>query len=234
MIMKLSYWIFVTFLFMVFSCQEVKEVVGGECHMQSPVNIISGGSLKSNHKVLVHYQKSKERVANLGHTVEIEYDSGSYLTYDGLDYQFKQFHFHTPSEHLVNGEKFDMELHIVHTYEENGEGPQYLVIGILFKEGEENDFLNTFLDVIPKEEGEVFVTNKIYIDATALIPNELHEFYNYRGSLTTPPYTESVNWILLKKIRSASKKQIERIKKVEGKNDRNAQILYDRVVEEVN
>ncbi len=221
------------------SCGYVKEGVQElstiNCHMQSPVNIIPGSGVASSHQILVHYQTSKERVANLGHTVEVEYDSGSYVTYDGRSYQFKQFHFHTPSEHMVNSEHYAMEMHIVHTLEKEGqEEPEYLVIGVFFDEGENSEFLDSFLGVVPSEEGEVFESADTYVNAAEVVPESLQDFYNYRGSLTTPPYTETVNWVVLKEIRTASAKQIEQIKSIEGDNARRVQVLYNRVIEEVN
>ncbi len=216
------------------ACGQVKELATVNCHMQSPVNIVPGEGVGSSHQVLVHYETSKEKVANLGHTVEVEYDSGSYVTYDGMDYQFKQFHFHTPSEHMVSGASYDMEMHIVHTNQREGvETPDYLVIGILFMKGDESDFLNTFIDVIPEKEGEVFESEKKTVNAAEVIPEQLEDFFNYRGSLTTPPYSETVNWIVLKEPKTASTQQIEVMKAIEGNNARRVQFLYDRVIESV-
>ena len=215
--------------------EELQELSTINCHMQSPVNIVPGREIGASHKVLVHYQTSKERVANLGHTVRVEYDSGSYLTYDGKDYQFKQFHFHTPSEHQVAGVNYPMEMHIVHTNEKSGtKEPEYCVVAVFFIEGIESDFLNQFLDAIPTEKEDIFETVDKKVNAAIMIPDELHQFYNYRGSLTTPPFTESVNWIVLKQPKTASKDQLEKIKSIEGNNARRIQFLYDRVIEKVN
>lgn len=203
--------------------------------MQSPVNIVPGEGTEGKHQVFVYYQSSKEKIINLGHTIEVDYDSGSYVSYDGNEYQFKQLHFHTPSEHEISSDRFDMEMHIVHTFQgESQEEPQFLVIATLFKKGEEDLFISTFLDTVPENEGEVFESDKKIVDATEILPEELHDFYNYKGSLTTPPYTESVNWIVLKTIKEASSEQINKIKQFEGENARGAQILYDRVIENVN
>lgn len=214
------------------SAQELATV---NCHMQSPVNIVPGQEIGSSHKVLVHYESSSERVANLGHTVEVEYDSGSYITYDGIDYQFKQFHFHTPSEHQINAASYAMEMHIVHTYEGvESETPQYLVVGVFFMEGDESEFLASFLDAVPDQEGEVYESGDKVVNAAEMLPERLSDFYNYRGSLTTPPYTESVNWIVLKEPKKASSTQLSKIKQIEGENARGVQVLYDRVVESIN
>ena len=226
-------------LLLLASCNQVKEKTQElaivNCHMQSPVNIVPGEGDGSSHQVFVHYETSNEKIANLGHTVEVDYDSGSYVSYDGIDYQFKQFHFHTPSEHMVEGRDYAMEIHIVHTFQgQNEDTPQYLVIGLFFIEGEENVFLNSFLDAIPKKEGEIFETDKKSVNASEMIPEKLQDFFNYQGSLTTPPYTESVNWIVLKEPKTASAKQIKTIQGIEGQNARRVQFLYNRVVETVN
>ncbi|MEP2851043.1 MAG: carbonic anhydrase family protein [Ekhidna sp.] len=203
--------------------------------MQSPVNIIPEDGLSSNHKVIVHYKSSKEKVANLGHTVEVQYDSGSFISYDGKDYQFKQFHFHTPSEHLVRGFEYAMEMHVVHTYKApQDEESEYLVVAVFFEEGRSNNFLNSFFSTIPDEEGAVFESKNLTIDATEIMPENLSDFYNYRGSLTTPPFSESVNWIVLKNSRKASAEQISKIKNIEGENARRVQFLYDRKIESIN
>ncbi len=205
-----------------------------DCGMQSPVNIVPSATGEGSHTVIAHYQTSKEHVANLGHTVEVDYDSGSYLTFDGVDYDFRQFHFHTPSEHTLADKQFPLEMHVVHTYhKKDGKAPQYLVIGALFEEGPQSHFLSTFLSAIPQKEGEVFDSEQVHIDATEMIPEDLHGFYNYQGSLTTPPYTESVNWIILKEIKTASFEQIETFHKIEGDNARHVQALYNRKIQSV-
>lgn len=204
------------------------------CPMQSPVNIVSKTGKGNSHQVIVHYKTSKEHVANLGHTVEVDYDSGSYVSFDGLNYDFKQFHFHTPSEHTLDNNRYPLEMHIVHVNQtEEEKAPLYLVIGVFFELGKESHFLNTFLSAIPDEEGKITDSESVHIDATEMVPPSLHNFYNYRGSLTTPPYTESVNWIVLKEIKSASRKQVKIFQDIEGNNARKVQALYNRTIESV-
>ena len=87
--------------------------------LQSPINIISSQAVPGHHQVVVHYQPSGQRIANLGHTVEVFYDEGSSLEFDGQNYQLQQIHFHTPSEHLIDGITYPMEMHMVHTLEGN-------------------------------------------------------------------------------------------------------------------
>ena len=109
--------------------------------LQSPINIVTRDLEDGMHEVTTYYKSSKETVAYLGHTVQVEYDSGSIVVFDGKPYDFKQFHFHTPSEHHVDGITYPLEMHLVHKCSKDvdkGGKPNYLVIGVFFKEGEEN------------------------------------------------------------------------------------------------
>lgn len=202
--------------------------------LQSPINIRTQQVANGQHEVVTHYQSSSEHVAYLGHTVQVNYDSGSLVAFDGKFYNFKQFHFHTPSEHHIDGITYPLEMHMVHTCTVAGDHtdePLYLVIGVIFKEGKENEFLNKFLSEIPTHEGETVDLPSKRIDISELIAHETDHFYYYRGSLTTPPFTESVNWTILKKIFEASPEQIERLNRLEGNNARHIQALYGRTVE---
>ncbi|MFT7465287.1 MAG: carbonic anhydrase [Pseudohongiellaceae bacterium] len=96
---------------------------------QSPVNISSTLLPEGHHEVHLDDLPSTQRIINRGHTVELDYDSGSTLTFDGELYELRQFHFHTPSEHLIDGVTYPMELHLVHTLQ--GDAQQYLVEAIL-------------------------------------------------------------------------------------------------------
>jgi len=202
--------------------------------LQSPINIVTKDLQDGMHKVSTYYKSSKETVAYLGHTVQVEYDPGSIVIFDDKPYDFKQFHFHTPSEHHIDGITYPLEMHMVHTcsQDEPDEGkPHYLVISILFKEGEENEFLNEFLSEIPKNEGEVFELPDKFLDIGDLLDHEVDDFYYYLGSLTTPPFTESVNWSILKKIYEALPEQIRKINLLEGNNARHIQAVYGREIE---
>ena len=139
-------------------------------------------------------------------------------------------HFHTPSEHLIDGITYPMEMHMVTTLNDQPEGEttEYLVLAFLVRMGKENKFISNFIDQIPKEEGGI---NKVDLNAltdsktsnVADLLKELNSYYHYKGSLTTPPYTENVNWYVMKKIFEASPEQILRINSIEGDNARHFQ-----------
>ncbi len=203
--------------------------------MQSPINIKTGEALETDdHGVVLNYKKSSEKVVNLGHTIQVNYDKGNTISFDNKVYDFKQFHFHTPSEHLIDGITYPMEMHMVHTLQgqKPDATPQYCVVAILFKEGKENPFLNEFIDAIPQDAGTENEVTGGYVNINDILDMETDlEYYHYQGSLTTPPYTETVTWLIYKQVVEASQEQIARFNKLEGNNARHIQALYGRVIE---
>jgi len=173
---------------------------------------------------------------NLGHTIELEFKEGSTCTVNGKDYVSKQFHFHTPSEHLVDGITFPMEMHIVNTLSDSIDANKssYLVLAVLFKIGAENKFIKEFLDKIPHEEGKenTLQTGEVKLDDlfSQFTKSDIKSYYTYTGSLTTPPFTESVQWVILKHIVEASEDQVMTIEKMEGNNARHVQAINDRTI----
>ena len=207
-------------------------------HMQSPINIRSFKEKVSNsHEITFNYKDEIKAVENLGHTVQLDFEAGSTVSYEGINYDFKQMHFHTPSEHLVDGMTFPMEMHIVSTtpLKDKSITPRYLVLGILFKEGRNNKFIDEFLDKIPKAEdtlapleiGTVKLDDLLYSDKL----HDVKNFYHYQGSLTTPPYTQTVQWFVFKHIMEASPQQIEAINAIEGNNARHIQGIFARSID---
>ena len=254
---KISSLLFLCLPLLLTSCanQQIKDVVGisdsphneaglyiqpelGHGHMQSPINIRSFKERTSNgHQITLNYKDEIKAVENLGHTVQLDFKAGSTVSYEGIKYDFKQMHFHTPSEHLVDGMTFPMEMHIVSTapLKDKNSTPHYLVLGILFKEGQNNKFLDEFLNKIPKTEhtlaplevGAVKLDDLLYSKEL----NDVKNFYHYPGSLTTPPYTQTVQWFVFKHIMEASPEQIEAINAIEGNNARHIQGIFARSVD---
>lgn len=195
--------------------------------LQSPINIVTSRAVPAQHEVKFHYQTSKEHVQNLGHTVKVTYDAGSSVEFDGKTYDLVQFHFHTPSEHLLDGVTYPMEMHLVHA--EHGRPDRFLVIGVLFKEGDTNGLINTVLADTPRVAGQS--TDKdVQLDARSVFkPGE--GYFHYDGSLTTPPYSETVTWLVLDQVHDASAEQVEAINRIEGNNARHIQDQRARLVD---
>ncbi|MBE0469456.1 MAG: carbonic anhydrase family protein [Methyloprofundus sp.] len=206
--------------------------------IQSPINIYSFKEHQSNHhKITFHFQDKIKAIENLGHTVQLDFTEGSTIDYEGLSYNFKQMHFHTPSEHLIDGVTYPMEMHIVTNIpaKNNADKPHYLVIGVLFKMGQTNKFLDEFINLIPKKAHKIAPLNAGSVKLHDLFPDDeeknVENFYHYRGSLTTPPYTEAVEWFVLKHIIEASPQQIETISAIEGNNARHIQGIFGRSID---
>ncbi|BDD11261.1 hypothetical protein FUAX_36930 [Fulvitalea axinellae] len=204
--------------------------------LQSPINILSADTEHDGkHHITLHFNDKFESVENLGHTVQLNFEEGSTLESDGKTYDFVQLHFHTPSEHLIDGVTFPMEMHIVNSLQnQDQDKPEYLVIGILFKMGKENPFLKDFIDKIPTEEHvkQMLPVGSVQMgDLLMEVGGKSSHFYYYKGSLTTPPFTESVNWHIMKVIQEASPEQIQKINRLEGNNARHVQGMYGRMVD---
>lgn len=141
-------------------------------------------------------------LVNNGHTIEQEYEPGNKLVWEGVDYELLQFHFHTLSEHTVHGDSGVMEMHAVFRDELTG---NLVVIVQLFRIGRENTFLAEFDDELPEIEGDHGKDDDEINLADALENTTL--YYTYPGSLTTPPCSPIVTWIVLKKWATISEDQ---------------------------
>lgn len=200
---------------------------------QSPINIITGNTRENDNldELYLGYKNSYVSILNNGHTVQFNYSPGSYSYLNGKKYELKQFHFHTKSEHTVNGKHYPMEVHFVH---KDVNSSNLAVVGVFFVEGRENKVLAPFMNAIPTQAGDTYTSNYVY-NAKEFFrysdEDTFKEYYTYGGSLTTPPCSEIVTWYVLKEPLQASASQIESILKAEHKNNRPTQPLNGRVVE---
>ncbi|MGB7816748.1 MAG: carbonic anhydrase family protein [Methylotenera sp.] len=193
---------------------------------QSPINIEN--TMSASLKPLRGIQKFPAKdIVNNGHTVQVNFKEGNMLVLDSAAYQMKQVHFHAPSENTINGKSFPLEAHFVHADSKGN----LTVIGVMFKEGKANLGLAKLWPQMPSIEGEPVVL-KNRVTPSELIP-ENRNYYRFSGSLTTPPCSEGVRWILMKTPMTASKEQIEAFERVvKHRNNRPVQALNGRVVVE--
>ncbi|MFQ5464552.1 MAG: carbonic anhydrase [Thermodesulfobacteriota bacterium] len=194
-----------------------------EGHKQSPIDIVDAGKADLE-DIEFHYGASKIDIINNGHTVQVNYDKGSYIKVNGKRYDLLQFHFHTPSEHTVGGAHYKGEMHLVH---KSSDG-KLAVVGVLIVEGQENPAYSTVWAGLPKKAGKAH-TIKGTVDAARLLPGD-RDFYTYSGSLTTPPCSEGVTWLVLTEPVKMSEDQIEDINKILHSNNRPTQPLHGRTV----
>jgi len=132
-----------------------------------------------------------DTIINNGHTIQVNAGDGSTLAAPDGSYKLVQFHFHHPSEHLINGKGTPMEVHFVHA---NATG-SLAVVGVLMRTGKPNAAFHAVVTSMPDKAGPA-VKPAVAIDPNGLLPPRL-TYYRYSGSLTTPPCSETVDWLLL-------------------------------------
>lgn len=192
---------------------------------QSPVDIRS--ATHTQHEALTpdYHHTENESIVNNGHAVQINVASGNTLKIDGDTFTLQQFHFHTPSENTIDGKSFPMEVHFVHTDEEG----EVAVVAVMFTEGKANTALAETWSALPEALNKPqALPHPINLDA--LLPDN-KDYYRFSGSLTTPPCTEGVRWIVMKNPVSVSAEQIKALKDVlHHNNNRPIQPLHGRVI----
>ncbi|NBU89698.1 MAG: carbonic anhydrase family protein [Betaproteobacteria bacterium] len=170
---------------------------------QAPLDI-KGPFEKSDVTLKVDYKMGPLKVLNNGHTIQVNVDPGSKLIAGDKSYNLLQFHFHRPSEELIDGKPAAMVAHFVHKSDEGN----LAVIGVLINEGKENALLKQIWKHAPTKEGPEVTVPDARIDPKSLMPLKMN-FYSYEGSLTTPPCTEGVRFFILKTPATLTKEQVE-------------------------
>ena len=185
-------------------------------HQQSPIDIT--GTIGAREPPLsVSWSKRPDTIMNNGHTIQLNFPQGNRLKFGDHIYDLKQMHFHHPSEHRVAGKGFAMEAHFVHAAE--GEG--LAVVGVLIVPGKANPVFKKIVSTMPLEEGPPVPADHT-IDPTALLPMQ-RGFYHYEGSLTTPPCSETVDWLVLAHRIEVAEEDIARFAKLYPMNARPIQ-----------
>jgi carbonic anhydrase len=191
---------------------------------QSPVDIRAAAP-HHGPAVALSYETSPLRLVNNGHTVQVNYADGSTLTVDGKTYSLAQFHFHSPSEHTRDGEHAVMEAHLVHQADDGS----LAVVGVFLKEGAENPMIARIWDHLPDAVNHEVHVPEVRVNVADLLPAEL-AYLNYDGSLTTPPCTEGVTWLVVDGSVEVSRAQADRFLALIHPNARPVQPLNDRAV----
>ena len=170
---------------------------------QAPLDI-RGPFEKALFSVSPDYKNGPLKIINNGHTIQVNVPPGSKLRIDSQPFELVQFHFHRPSEELINGKPSAMVVHFVH---KNSEG-RLAVLGVMLREGNENPGIKTLWTHAPTKEGPEVSPEGVNFNPANLLPRE-YEFYSYEGSLTTPPCTEGVRFFILKSQVNISREQVE-------------------------
>ena len=205
----------------------------GEGRRQSPIDI-SKPTRDATVELKTTFPPAELRIAhhehiadgiNNGHTIQINYAGADTLTLGGISYQLVQYHFHGPSEHTVDGKHFPMEMHMVH---KSGDG-KLAVVGVFIAEGAHNKAFDPVWAHLPAQKGVETHLPAVKVDVDALLPTA-RTSYRYDGSLTTPPCSEGVNWIIMTTPIQISGEQVAAFTRLIKDNNRPVQMLNGRTI----
>ena len=173
---------------------------------------------------IAHHDHVADGINN-GHTIQIDYPGAETLTLGGVDYQLTQYHFHSPSEHTVDGKHFPMEMHLVHKAADD----KLAVVGVFIAEGAHNKAFDPIWANLPDRKGVETHYAAVKVDVDALLP-ATRTSYRYDGSLTTPPCSEGVSWIVMTTPIELSSDQVAAFTRLIKDNNRPVQALNGRTI----
>jgi carbonic anhydrase len=199
----------------------------GGGNRQSPIDIRDG--IKVNlEQISFDYHPSSFSEINNGHTIDVTVGSGNFITVGNETYELQGFHFHRPSEEKINGKGTEMVMHMVHR---SAEG-KIAIIAVLLERGQGHPLMQTIWDNLPLEKNQAAAPS-IVIDPSEALPQQ-REYFTYMGSLSEPPCTEGVLWMVFKQPRQASPAQMALFSRLYPLNARPVQSSGGRMVKESN
>ncbi len=193
---------------------------------QSPIDVQTDDALKTTtlKDIFVSYGDADLEIINNGHTIQVNSDGTSKALLGGKEYTLLQFHFHSLSEHTIDGKYSPMEVHLVHQSEDG----ELAVIGVMIEEGKHNNFMQKIFKFMPKN-ADGKTTNAHKVNANDILPKG-RSYYHYMGSLTTPPCTQIVQWYVLKDPISISSEQLAMFNSLYKGNYRPVQEIHGRKI----
>jgi carbonic anhydrase len=194
---------------------------------QSPIDIRDGMKVDLEN-ITFDYHPSSFNEINNGHTILVTVGGGNFITVGNQTFELQQFHFHRPSEERINGKGTEMVIHLVH---KSAEG-RLAVVAVLLERGNQHELIQTIWNNLPLEKHEV-VAPSIVIDLKEALPQR-REYYTYMGSLSEPPCTEGVLWLVMKQPMQASPAQMALFSRLYPMNARPVQPVNGRIIKESN
>ncbi len=194
---------------------------------QSPIDIRDGIRVDLE-QIYFDYKPARFSVLDNGHTVQVNLGAGNTITVAGKMYELVQFHFHRPSEERINGRNFPMVAHLVH---KDADG-KLAVVAAMITEGAASPLVQTIWNNLPLEKNET-TSPSMTIDVNQLLPVQ-REYYTYMGSITSPPCTEGVLWLVMKAPIQLSAPQMAIFARLYPMNARPIQIGSGRLIKESN
>lgn len=197
----------------------------GTGQRQSPIDIRDGIKVDVE-PIQFRYRPSRFRITDTGRTVEVHLGDNAF-SLTGKTYTLQQINFHRPSEERIDGRRFEMSAHLVHRADDG----QLAIIAVLLERGTENPFIQTLWNNLPLEKHLSVEPPSASIDLESLLPKS-RNYYAYMGSLTTPPCTEGVLWLVLKQPVQVSPEQIDIFGRLYRNNARPTQPVAGRLIKE--
>jgi carbonic anhydrase len=193
---------------------------------QSPINIDESQTLRGPAEAIsFDYRPSSGSVVNNGHTIQIDVSGDNGIMVRGSRYQLVQLHFHHPSEERINYRSFAMVAHLVH----KDYMGRLAVVAVLLEPGAANAVINNFWTYMPLGPGDRVMMPAGSVDLNGLLPKD-QRYYQFMGSLTTPPCSEEVLWMILKQPVTLSQEQMRMFAQQYPNNARPVQPTNGRVV----
>jgi carbonic anhydrase len=194
---------------------------------QSPIDIRDGIKVDLEQITFDYHPSSFNEIDN-GHTIQVTVGGGNFITVGNQTYELEQFHFHRPSEERVNGKGTEMVIHLVH---KSAEG-KLAIVAVLLERGKQHSLIQTVWNNLPLEKHEL-VAPSVVLDLKDVLP-EKREYYTYMGSLSEPPCTEGVLWLVMKQPMQASPAQMALFSRLYPLNARPVQQGFGRMIKESN
>ncbi|MBK8529872.1 MAG: carbonic anhydrase family protein [Rubrivivax sp.] len=192
---------------------------------QSPIDI-RGGIAVDLEPVQFDYRAGGFNVIDNGHTVQVNVASGNTIQVGGRRYELQQFHFHRPSEERINGRQYEMSVHLVH---KDPEG-RLAVVAVLLERGAAQNVVQAVWNNLPLEKGIEQPTSTV-LDLNHLLPPD-RGYYTYMGSLTTPPCSEGVLWMVMRQPVPVAQGQIDIFSRLYPMNARPVQSASGRLIKQ--
>ena len=183
-----------------------------------------GEAVSADERFTLDYQATTGQLSDKAHTVQVDMSPGCRLVLGDRVFSLKQFHFHTPSEHLWSDAADAGELHLVHV----ADSGEIAVLGVALRPDAPQAFPESFWSRLQTAEAGEALT----LDPTDLVPGQ-GQFLSYRGSITTPPCTEGVHWLLAMEPMAAGPEEQRWLEQRMGRNARPVQPLGSRTVHTV-
>ncbi len=194
---------------------------------QSPIDIRSGVKVDLE-PIQFDYRPTGFSVVDNGHTIQVNLGGGNSIEVQGRRFELLQFHFHRPSEERVNGRQFDMVAHLVH---KDLEG-RLAVVAVLLDRGSAQPLVQTIWNNLPLEKGTEQVV-RTELDMNHLLPAD-RRYFTYMGSLTTPPCSEGVLWMVLQQPMPVAPEQVNVFSRLYPMNARPIQQASGRLIKQSN